>query len=655
MLQGIGGALLTPGALAILEASFARADRSRAIGAWSGLGGIGGALGPFLGGWLVEAGSWRFIFLINVPLALLVLWVTARHVPESRNPAAARRLDVAGRADRRDRARRPHLRLHRLAGARSGQPGGAGRRCGRASPAWSRSCWSSGARRTRCCRWRSSGTPAFTGANLVTFLVYAANGGVFFLVVINLQVVAGFSPLVSGIALLPVTVLMLLLSARSGALAQRIGPRIPMTVGPLICAVALLLMSRIGPDASYLADVLPAVIIFGLGLSLLVAPLTATALGALDDAHAGIASGVNNAVARAAGLLAVAVLPLAAGLGAGSLTDPAQLHPVYRNAMLICAGLMVVGGVLAFVLIPNRLPAPTLRPGRTATRPRRRSIPASTRHPLDRVPYPGERSDAGSLHTGRSEHVPGLVGHHDRGDVAQLDGAGPDHLGVAGRRRPPDRRLLDARPRSCAPGRGTGPRRAAWSRRAPRRRPTSSGSAPPRRPGRCPRPARTGRSPAAGWAAPAAPRSPDCHGSRRTRSRPRSAPRRPRPASVPGPSGFPGTARPASCAAGPRCSPGSGRADRLIAACAPPPADTLGVGQALQTAPVRAPAGPARPGSSSQSRRWASSRSRSASSRPPSRYPPSRRRRSSCSAFTAAPPSPRTRSAGPAPRSRPGT
>jgi MFS family permease len=212
---------------------------------------------------------------------------------------------------------------------------------------------------------------AFTAANLVTFLVYAANGGVFFLVVLNLQVVAGFSPLTGGIALLPVTVLMLLLSARAGALAQRIGPRIPMTVGPLICAVALVLLSMIGPGASYLLRVLPAAIVLGLGLSLLVAPLTATALGALDDAHAGIASGVNNAVARAAGLLSVAVLPLAAGIGAGSLTDAADLHPVYRNAMLICAGLLVAGGIVAAVFVPTRLPAhtPPSPPERTSPAP----------------------------------------------------------------------------------------------------------------------------------------------------------------------------------------------------------------------------------------------------------------------------------------------
>ena len=357
VLQGIGGALLTPGSLAILEASFDREDRARAIGAWSGLGGIGGALGPFLGGWLVEAGSWRLVFLINVPVAAFVLWASARHVPESRDPAAARRFDVAGIVT-------GAIGLGGLTYGFTAWPMRGG-----SDPVVLLSLAIGVAGLVAfVLAERRSPQPmvpleifhhkAFTGANLVTFLVYAANGGVFFLFVINLQVVAGYSPLAAGLAMLPVTVIMLLLSARAGALGQRIGPRIPMTVGPLICAVALLMMAMIGPDASYLTDVLPSVIIFGLGLTALVAPLTATALGSLDDAHAGIASGVNNAVARAASLLAVAVLPLAAGLGVGSLTVADQLQPVYRNTMLICAGLMVGGAVLAFLLIPNRVVKP---------------------------------------------------------------------------------------------------------------------------------------------------------------------------------------------------------------------------------------------------------------------------------------------------------
>ena len=366
VLQGVGGALLTPGALAILEASFAREDRSKAIGAWSGLGGIGGALGPFLGGWLVEIGSWRYIFLINVPLAVIVLLVTARHVPETRNPAAAKRLDVPGVL----------TGAIGLAGLTYGFTAWPAHGPGDPLVLAALALGVLGMAAFVLAERRSADpmlpltvfqNKAFTGANLVTFLAYAANGGFFFLVVINLQVVAGFSPLASGLALLPVTILMLLLSARSGALGQRIGPRIPMTAGPLICAVAFALLARVGPGASYAVDVLPAVIILGVGLSLLVAPLTATALGALDDAYAGIASGVNNAVARAASLLAVAILPLAAGLGGGELTDARTLHPVYQRAMLICAALMAGAGVLAYFLVPDRLPAHT--PARSSCDP----------------------------------------------------------------------------------------------------------------------------------------------------------------------------------------------------------------------------------------------------------------------------------------------
>jgi EmrB/QacA subfamily drug resistance transporter len=375
VLQGIGGALLTPGALAILEASFAPGDRARAIGAWSGLGGVGGALGPFLGGWILEIGSWRYLFLINVPAAALVLWVAFRHVPESRNPSQARGFDMAGVL----------TGAAGLGGLTYGFTAWPARGPGSPLVLIPLIIGVLGMAAFVVAEMRSAHPMvppeifrhrAFTGANLVTFLVYAANGGVFFLAVVNLQVVAGYPVLAAGLAMLPVTVIMLLLSARGGALGQRIGPRIPMTAGPLLCAFALVLMSMIGTHAPYPTRVLPAVILFGFGLALLVAPLTATALGAPDDAHAGIASGVNNAVARAAGLLSVAVLPLAAGLGPGSLTEPAQLHPVYRHAMLICAALMVVGSLTAFLTIPNRVTKPT--PNRSFCDPA--SPPAHSAH-----------------------------------------------------------------------------------------------------------------------------------------------------------------------------------------------------------------------------------------------------------------------------------
>ncbi|MGY1742606.1 MULTISPECIES: MFS transporter [unclassified Blastococcus] len=350
--QGVGGALLTPGSLAILQASFAPDDRGRAIGAWSGLTGVAGALGPLLGGVLIEATSWRLVFLINVPLAAAVLWVTARHVPESVDPEAARGVDVAG-------ALLCGLGLGGLtygltawAGSGGGDPLVVG-------------TIAAGCVALALFVWAERRTPhpllplglfasrTFSAVTVVTFAVYAALGGVFFLVVVQLQVVAGFSPLAAGSSMLPLTLLMLVLSARAGALASAVGPGLPMTVGCGMCAAALVLMSRIGPGATYVADVLPAVTLLGLGLSLTVAPLTATALTAVEDRHAGVASGVNNAVARTAGLLAVAVLPLLSGVGS-SLTDPATLDPAFATSMLICAGLMAAGALVSATALPRR-------------------------------------------------------------------------------------------------------------------------------------------------------------------------------------------------------------------------------------------------------------------------------------------------------------
>jgi predicted MFS family arabinose efflux permease len=193
----------------------------------------------------------------------------------------------------------------------------------------------------------------FSAVNAVTFVVYGALGGVFFLLVLELQVVSGFSPLAAGLALLPSTVLLLLLSSRAGALAQRTGPRWLMTAGPLVAAAGMLLALRIGPHASYLTDVLPTVCLFGLGLSATVAPLTATVLASADVQHAGVASGVNNAVARAAGLFAVAGLPLAVGLSSVGYHDPALLHGAFQKSMIICAALLAAGAVLSALVIDN--------------------------------------------------------------------------------------------------------------------------------------------------------------------------------------------------------------------------------------------------------------------------------------------------------------
>jgi predicted MFS family arabinose efflux permease len=191
----------------------------------------------------------------------------------------------------------------------------------------------------------------FSGANIVTFAVYGGMGGLFFLLVVHLQLIAGYSPLLAGTALVPVTVLMLLLSARAGALAERIGPRRPMTFGPLVMAAGMVLTVRVGPDASYLTAVLPAMVVFGLGLSATVAPLTATVLAAADPRLSGVASGVNNAVSRSAGLLAVAVLPVIAGLTGDAFQDPELFAAGFRVAMLASAAAVALGGLLAWVTI----------------------------------------------------------------------------------------------------------------------------------------------------------------------------------------------------------------------------------------------------------------------------------------------------------------
>ncbi|GAA3228093.1 MFS transporter [Pseudonocardia petroleophila] len=347
-LQGVGGALLTPGSLAIIAASFHGADRAAAVGAWSGLGGIAGAFGPFLGGWLVEW-SWRAVFLVNLPVAVLIVVVAARHVPESRDPDAAPRLDLAGTS----------LAVLGLAGltyalTAAGEQG---------VDAVVVSVGAAGVlalvgfvlverRSTHPLVPMSLFRNApFSAANAVTMMVYAALGGVFVLLVLQLQVVVGLTPLQAGAALLPVTVIMLALSAHAGRLGQRIGPRIPIAGGTLIAAVGLVLMSRIEADASVLADVLVPVVVFGLGLTLVVSPLTSTVLDSAPDRNAGVASGVNNAIARAAGLLAVAVIPVAAGITGGDYTDATAFGAGFRTAMLISATLMVLAAVLATAFV----------------------------------------------------------------------------------------------------------------------------------------------------------------------------------------------------------------------------------------------------------------------------------------------------------------
>ena len=355
-LQGVAGALLVPGSLSILSASFRSEDRGAAVGAWSGLSGVATALGPFAGGWLVDAASWRFVFLVNLPLAAVAVLVTLRHVPESRDPAAAAagRPDLAGAALAtlglgglvyaliEGSARRELTPVLALAG-------GVGLAGLVAFPFVER-------RRSQplvpLSIFRSR---QFVGANATTLTVYAALGGALFLIAVELQRVLGYSALEAGSSLLPITVVVLALSARAGRLAQRTGPRLPMTAGPIVAGLGLFLASFISPGDPYVTSVLPAVVVLGLGLACTVAPLTAAVMAAVDEGHVGVASGFNNAVARVGGLLAVALLPAVAGLGGVDPGGPG-FHAGVARALRIAAGLAVAGGFTAFALVRRSTP-----------------------------------------------------------------------------------------------------------------------------------------------------------------------------------------------------------------------------------------------------------------------------------------------------------
>jgi EmrB/QacA subfamily drug resistance transporter len=351
-LQGVGAALLTPGSLAILEAVFVRADRGKAIGAWSGLSGVAGAIGPFLGGWLVQAASWRWIFAINLPIAVAVVVVARRYVPESRDPAATGRVDAVGGAT-------VTLGLVGLTyGLIQGSVLGWGSVPVLAAVILGSVLlvgfvgWESRAR-TPILPLHLFSSAQFSATNMVTFIVYGALGGALFLLPLELQQVSGYTPLQAGLSLLPITAVMLVLSARSGAVAARIGPRLQMTLGPVLMGLGLALFTRIGPSGAYLTEVLPAVTVLGLGLAVTVSPLTSTVLSAVPAQHSGVASAVNNDVARAAGLIAVAVLPAAAGITGGAYSHPSQFAAGFHTAAAICAALCVLAGVLAAATVRN--------------------------------------------------------------------------------------------------------------------------------------------------------------------------------------------------------------------------------------------------------------------------------------------------------------
>lgn len=342
VLQGVGGALLTPGSLAIISASIDPADRGRAIGIWSGLAGITTAIGPLVGGWLVDAVGWRAVFWINVPLVVATVWIALRHVPESRG--AQERLDLLG-------AGLTVVSLSLLT-------------FGLVDESW----WIAGAgvavgvlfvvhqvRAPHALVPMSLFTDrVFSAANVSTFAIYAALSGSMFLLVLQLQYVAGYGPVEAGLATLPATVLMLLFSGRAGAWGDRVGPRLPLTVGPLVSAVGLLLYLRIDTDAGWWLDVMPGAVAFGVGLTMLVAPLTSAVIVAAPADQTGIASGVNNAVARTAGLLAVAAIPPLAGIAGPDFAQPEVFGPGFRAGTVMCVGLLGVAAACSAVLLRSR-------------------------------------------------------------------------------------------------------------------------------------------------------------------------------------------------------------------------------------------------------------------------------------------------------------
>lgn len=350
VLQGVGAALLTPGSLSMIQGAFRREDRSRAIGAWSGLGGIAAALGPFIGGWLVEFASWRWVFFLNLPLAAVTVLIAVRWVPETRDPQSAHHFDLLGAA----------LAVVGLAGLTFALI-----EAGALSTTIVVLAAIVGAaslvafvvaerdEATPMMPVELFGSRQFSAANAMTLLVYAALGAMLFFLVLQLQTTVGYGPLRAGIATLPVTVVMLLLAARGGALAARIGPRLPMSLGPVMCAAGIALLAGLGAGSGYWLDVFPGVTVFSLGLALLVAPLTATVLASAPDRYAGIASGVNNALARSGSLLAVAALPFLVGLGGDDYDKPEVFTAGYERAMWISAALLVMGGAVAFALIRN--------------------------------------------------------------------------------------------------------------------------------------------------------------------------------------------------------------------------------------------------------------------------------------------------------------
>jgi EmrB/QacA subfamily drug resistance transporter len=352
-LQGVAGALLTPSSLAVIVAAFGPRERGAAIGAWTAWGASAAVIGPLAGGLIVDNASWRWIFAINVPLVLATLGLILTAIPPA-GQTGKRRVDLAGAA-------MCVVGLGGVVFALVEEP-----HHGWSSPvifiplvggALTLAGFVAYERRTsdpmlELALFRRRN---FTVANLETLAMYAGLSVLFFFLIIFLQEVAGFRAIVAGLTTLPVTVVVFALSRRFGALADRHGPRLFLAGGPLVAAAGILLLLRTGIHTSYVSDLLPALLLFGLGLSMTVAPLTATVLADADESDAGIASAINNAVARVAGLLGVSVIGVAVSstLVHDTFTRNASSVTAFHHAILIVAALVAAGGVVGLIGIVN--------------------------------------------------------------------------------------------------------------------------------------------------------------------------------------------------------------------------------------------------------------------------------------------------------------
>ncbi len=347
-LQGIAGAALTPAGLAVIASTFSGEERGAAVGTWTAWTGVAFVIGPLVGGWLVTNASWRWVFLVNVPFAIATALLVAYAVPKREREGPRPRVDVVGAV---------------LCALGLGGPVFAlieAPRRGFADPAILAALTGGLVLLAAFVWWeRTTSEPMlplhlfsrrnFTFANLETLTVYAGLSTLTFFLVLFVQQLAGYSALRSGLALLPITIVMFTLSPRVGRLSMRFGPRVFMGVGPLVAGGALLTLVRLRPGFSYWIELLPPLLAFSVGLSMIVAPLTATVLADAGKSDAGIASGVNNAVARVAGLLGIAVVG-ASVAGAGNRLDLSG----FRLAMAITAALVGAGGLIGLAGIRER-------------------------------------------------------------------------------------------------------------------------------------------------------------------------------------------------------------------------------------------------------------------------------------------------------------